>query len=392
MKNSFILLMLMSLTAPAFAQETIEVTTAEKEQVAIELEKEAANPKHDTKTKDMLQKVAKEFKGSKSTDELDVNKEADCSQCEKEQKKKPNFFTKIGRKLGKASAWVTTTTAKPFMNAAGFLTGVFEKKDKNKDVVAMYQFFLNHQEEFDPLYQEAGTAEEMIELMIAQSEEIMEKKSKIILKDILAQLGIKKEIPEDLADFELSEEELASLDLSKLDVDKINNHPEYAEVRPLLGDMTKQDLEDIVMSGYFDKTISFENMKNAVPKTHEIITTVVAQIFAPKIVLGVVSNTLAGLYVAPVVAAQIGTGISTAICLQGETKEKFTEDADLKSFCSYVTNRTGYQLMKSRAKGYVAGKGLRAKLEKKAAERKARRAEKKKNKPAKEKKFKNKFA
>ncbi len=391
MKNSLMFLLLMSLTIPAFAQETVEVTSAEKEQVAIELEKEAANPKHDSRTKEMLEKVAKEFKGSKSSEELDVNKEADCSQCA-EQKKKTGFFAKIGRKLGKGSAWVTTTTAKPFMNAAGFLTGVFEKKDKNKDVVAMYQFFLNHQEEFDPLYQEAGTPEEMIELMIAQSEEIMEKKSKIILQDVLAQLGVKKELPKDLADFELTDEEMASIDLSKLDVDKINNHPEYAEVRPLLGDMTKQDLEDIVTSGYFDKTISFENMKGALPKTHELIGTIVAQIFAPKIVLGVVSSTLAGLYVAPVVAAQIGTGISTVICLQGETKEKFAEDADLKSFCSYVTNRTSYQLMKSRAKGYVAGKGLRAKIQKKIADRKARRAEKNKNKPVKQKKFKNKFA
>jgi hypothetical protein len=151
--------------------------------------------------------------------------------------------------------------------------------------------------------------------------------------------------------------------------------------------MTAQDLEDIVTSGYFDKTISFDNLKGSLPKAHEVIGTIVGQIFVPKIVLGVVSSTLAGLYVAPVVAAQIGTGLSAAICLQGETKEKFVQDSDLKSFCSYVTNRTSYQLMKSRAKGYIAGKHLREKIEKKRAARKARKEEKNKKSEVKKNKF-----
>jgi len=88
----------------------------------------------------------------------------------------------------------------------------------------------------------------------------------------------------------------------------INNHPEYKEVKGLIGEMTKEELMDIVTSGYFDKSISFENYKEALPSIPELVGTVVGQIFAPKIALGIVSKTLAGLYVLPVVAADIGTG------------------------------------------------------------------------------------
>jgi hypothetical protein len=337
------------------AQDSVEVTSAEQEIVAQELEKEAQSDKHDSKTKEFLNKVAGLFKGSSESHEVDVdNKKEDCAECSKA--KKQNFFSKIGRKLGKGAAWLTTKTAKPFMAAAGFVKGSVEKGDKNQDIVAMYQFFLNHQEEFDNLYLEAGTPEEMIELMMAKMEEIMEKKSRMIMKDFLAHIGIKKDIPEDLSKFELSAEELASIDESKIDPDFINNHPEFKEVKPLIGEMTKEDIMDIVTSGYFDKAISFENYKAALPSPYEIAGTIVTQIFVPKIALGVISSTLAGLYVAPVVAAQIGTGVSAAICLQKENQAKFEADKDLKMFCSYVTNKTSYELMKSRAKGYIAGK------------------------------------
>src|SRR5690606_24158347 len=104
-----------------------------------------------------------------------------------------------------------------------------------------------------------------------------------IMKDLLLSMGIKK----DLEDMELTDEEVAKVDLSKLDVSFINNHPEYQEVKPFLGDMTTQQLKDVIESGYLDQTVSFENFKGALPKTHEMATTLVGQIFAPKIALGV---------------------------------------------------------------------------------------------------------
>lgn len=375
MKKTALMFAILLMFTHAFAQETVEVTQGEKDQIAQELEKEAEAPQHDSKTKKFLKKVAKAFKSSAKTVEVEIKKLDDCVNCEAAPKSKGQvLLTNIGRKLGKGAAWLSTTTAKPFMNASGFLTGVFEKKEKNKDIQALYEFFLNHQEEFDKLYLEAGTPEELVELMLVKMEEIVENKSQVILKDFLVSVGITREIPEDLSDFELTDEEIASIDMSKVSPDFINNHKEYQELRPIIGDVTQTELQDIILSGYFDKSIGFENYKAALPKIHEGVLTIGGQIFAPKIALGVVSKTLAGLYAVPVIAADIGTGVSTAICLQKSTVEKFEKDKDLRSFCSYVTNRSAYQLMKSRAKGYVAGKKTRVKIEQKLKERKERRA------------------
>src|SRR3546814_6467081 len=52
-------------------------------------------------------------------------------------------------------------------------------------------------------------------LFRSKMEEIMEKKSRLIMKDFLANLGIKREIPEDLSKFELTAEEIASIDRSE---------------------------------------------------------------------------------------------------------------------------------------------------------------------------------
>ena len=362
------------------AQETIEVTQVEKEIVAQELEKAAESDQHDSKTKAYLKKIAEVFKGSKGSQEVELQEnKQDCENCNQE-KKKSGLLKKIGMKLGKGAAWLTTTTAKPFMSAASFIKGAVEKESKNKELVALYQFFLNHEDEFNELYLEAGLPEEMIELMLLKVEEITERKSRIIIKDFLSQLGIKKEIPEDLKDFELSAEEIALIDPDKIDVSYINNHPEYKELRPILGDITKDDLMDIVMSGYLDRAISFDNYKGAIPSIPELVGTVVGQLFIPKMALGIVSNTLAGLYFTPVLAANIGTGVSAAICMQQKTRNQMKSDEELKSFCSYVVNRSAYELKKSRAKGYVAGKKFHSKVKEKIQRMKEKRAEKKRQK------------
>lgn len=358
------------------AQEIIEVSQAEKEVVAEELQKEAQSGKHTESTKEFLNKVAETFKNSKEGHEIEVeSQKGDCAECSQKKKSK-NFFRDFGRKIGKGAAWLTTTTSKPFMTASSFVKGAVEKGDKNKDLVAFYQFFLNHRKEFDKLYLEAGTPEEMIELMLKKMEQIIEKKSKKIMRDFLLTLNLDREIPEDLTNFELTAEEIASIDPDKMNPDVINLHTEYKELRPLLGDVTKDDLNDIVTSGYFTKAITFENYKASVPNIYELAGTVVGQIFAPKIALNIISSTLAGLYSTPVIAANIGTGISAAICLKKETQEKFKEDKELKMFCSYVTNRSGYELLKSRAIGYVAGKKFHLKVSREIEKIKGKRKKK----------------
>lgn len=357
-----------------YAQETRDVSQSDKEAVAHDLEKEADSGKHDRKTKRMLKKVAQSIKESTEKMVIEVKKLDDCtSNCEG-KKKSEVVVRNVGRGLGKGSAWLTTATSKPFLNAAGFFTGLFEKKDKNQDIVALYKFFLNHSKEFDHLYVEAGAPQEMVDLMLAKMEEIVEKKSHIILKDYLVSLGIKREIPDDLSDFELTPEEIASIDMCNVTPDFINNHKEYQELKPILGEVTQEELTDIITSGYFDKSITFDNYKAALPKIHEGALAIIGQIAVPNAVLGVISGSLAGLYATPVILADIGTGVSAAICMQKDTQDKFEKDEDLKLFCSYVVNRSAYELMKSRAKGYVKGKSLREKIEKKIKERKERRA------------------
>jgi hypothetical protein len=373
MKKSVLLLASLIVMNQGFAQEVQEVGHHEKDVIAQNLDKEADSGKHDQRTKKLLNKVSKAIKESTQKLVVEVKKLDDCENCAG-QPKGQIIVRNIGRDLGKVSAWITTNTSKPFMTSAGFLTGLFEKKDKNKDIVALYQFFLNHSKEFDQLYVEAGTPEEMVELMLGKMEEILEKKTHLILKDFLVSVGITREIPEDLADFQLSDEEIASIDMEKVSADFINNHAEYKELKPIIGSVSEQELNDFIMTGYFDKTIGFENYKAALPKIHEGALMIVGQIAAPKMVLGLISQSLVGLYAAPVIAADIGSGISTAICLQKETQEKFKADDDLRAFCSYVVNKSAYELMKSRAKGYVSGKNIRAKIEQKLKERKERRA------------------
>ncbi len=379
MKKAVLFMAMLMMINSGYSQDTREVTQEDKDVVAQNLINEADSGKHDTKTKILLKKVAASIKESSQKIVLEVKKLDECPTCENKTKEQI-VARNGGRKLGIASAWLTTVTSRPFMNASGFLTGVFEKKDKNQDIVALYQFFINHSKDFDKLYLEAGTPEEMVELMLAKMEEIVQKKSHVILKDFLISLGITREIPEDLTDFELTPEEIASIDMTKVTPDYINNHPEYQEVKSIIGLVTQEELSDIIMSGYFDKSIGFENYKAALPKIHEGAITIVGQIFGPKIVLGLISSSLAGLYAIPVIIADVGTGISTAVCMQKTTQDKFEKDKDLSAFCSYVVNRSAYQLMKSRAKGFVAGKKLRAKIEKKLQERKERRAQRREQK------------
>lgn len=409
MKKSFILMTMMILMNQGFAQEVpeevkkevVELEAEHKEIVVQDLEAAAKDSKHSPATKRHLQSVARFIKSTSKDISVEMKKLDDCVNCEVKPRTKAGILlTNIGRKLGRGSAWLSTTTAKPFVNAASFLTGIFEKKDKNQDTIALYKFFINHSAEFDKLYLEVSTPEEMVSQMLLKMGEIVELKSSIAFREYMASLGIermkvsaedlaklesfkgkelseeqvleKAEIVSKLTDILLTEEELASIDMSKVSPAAINANPSYKEIKGIIGDVSAKDLEDAMIGG-MSKSISYGNYKAAMPKIHEAALGLAGQILAPKVALGVISKSLAGIYGTPVLLADVGTGISAAICVQGETKEKFKQDKDLSSFCSYVVNRSAYQLMKSRAKGYVAGKNSREKIELKIKERKARR-------------------
>lgn len=375
MKGSFIIGMIL-LLGQAQAQVAHEVSSADVEVIASELERESESDKHDKKTKRMFKKVAESFKQAGHSLRVEVESLDDCANCENRPKEQI-IITNLGRKLGKLSSAISVATAKPFLRASGFLTGLLEKSNKNQDVAALYELLLKHSQELDQLYLQAGTPDELVELMLAQVEVIVENKTRIILQDALKTLGICRELPADLSDFELSAEEIASIDQSKLIPDLVNKHPEYKELKGLIGEVSQDELNDLIKSGYFGKSISFENYKKALPRIHEGVLTLATQVAAPRAVLGVISGTLAGIYATPVALSNIGSGISVAVCIQKTTQEKFEKDKDLRDFCSFVVNRSAYELTKSRAKGFVSGKNLRQKIEKKIAERKERRNQRK---------------
>lgn len=276
--------------------------------IATDLKQEAESGKHDKKTSRFLNNVAASFTGPK-----------------------------IGRTLGRGAAWISTFTMKPFMNASGFLTGLFEREEKHQEVLALSQFLINHHSEFDELYQEATTTSEMVELMLAKIQEIIDRKMELTMKD--AQ--------------------------KNMTVDFINSHPEYEEIKSLLGPMTEEKLQDYLATGYLDKSVDLDTDKEALPRYYEVLTTLVGQLFAPKLALGIISKSLAGVYSTTVLAADAGTGISAYICSRESTQDKFENDKDLKLFCGYVTNKLSYELVKSRSQGYIAGKKSRVKIDRK---------------------------
>ncbi len=344
------LVTLMSWSALAQEPQPFKLTSNDLREAAADLEFEKENSKHSEETRRLMGKVA-----------LSLDEAADQNVDDTKPK---NIFKRLGRTLGKGATWLSVQTMKPFMTAGSFATGFFEKEEKNQDVVALYRVFLSHSEEFDSLYKEAATPEEFASLLVLKFEEIVEQKSDIIMRDTLKTLFPEVKIPENIAELDWNQIDVSKLDQSKIDPKLINDHPEYQDLKPLLGEFTKESLLEVLATGYYEPTVDLENVKQAMPKIHELAGTLVGQIFGPKIVLGVISGTLAGLYSTPILLADIGAGVSVAVCMNKNTRERFSEDQDLQQFCSYATNWSSYQLMKSRAKGYVSGKKAKSRLKK----------------------------
>jgi hypothetical protein len=340
---------------PVWAQAEAELTAEDYSRVAQELEKEGLATKL-PQARVMLEKVAGEMRDL--ADQLPPSENeapADCAP-------KKSWLQKIGRGVGRTATWLSVQTMKPFVKAGAFATGFFEKTDKNQEVVALYKFFLNNSEVFDELHKEAGTPEEYAELLIIEFQALVEKKSNIILRDTLKSLNLGVEIPENIADLDWSQVDLKKLDPKNIDPKLINEHPEYQDLRPLLGDFTREQIAEVFMSASFDPEINLPSLQAALPKIHELAGGMIGQILVPQIVLAKISGSLAGLYAVPVLAADVGLGVSIAVCLNKNTQAKFDQDADLRQFCSTATNWSSYQIMKSRASGYVSGKNAKKRL------------------------------
>ena len=380
MKKHFLLCVLLGsfLGSAAYADSSAP-SSEDLLRVADDLDREQDSSRHNFQTKEMMRKVSEEIKSLAldGADAAEANEApADCPQ------KKRSLLTRIGRGVGRGAVWLSVQTLKPFVKAGSFTTGLFEKQEKNQDVVALYNLLLKNSAQFDELYKEAGTPEEFVDLLILSFQQLMEKKSNIILRDTLIAMDLGVEIPQNIADMNWSLVDVEKLDPSKIDPKLINDHPEFQDLKPIIGEFTSEKIADVFLNASFDPEISLANPKEALPKIHELAGGVVAQIIAPQIILGKISGSLVGLYAVPVLAADAGLGISIAVCLNKNTQAKFEADQDLRQFCSTATNWSSYQIMKSRASGYVSGKKFKVRLQEWNKKRKLKREERKRAREA----------
>jgi hypothetical protein len=286
-----------------------------------ELNKEAFNPQHSPEERKLLSKIS--------------NKIVNFS--------KVMAKNKTTRKIGKGASFIATNTARPFVNSSAFLTALFEKKQNSEiPLENIYQFFLIHEPEFRELTKNSGTLEELIEKIYEKLDEILIVKEELIFDDII---------------------ELTEGDLEKLKPSMINDHPEFQDLKLIVGNLTEEDIELIIEEGELDLLSTFKEFEDINKiKIHEIVTTILGQTLLSTKVIGIVSGVLAKVYGVTIVAADIVAGLSAVACVANDDViAKIETDQDIKNFCSYVAVQSVYTLSRSRARGYVAGKRFRVK-------------------------------
>lgn len=316
---------------------------------------------HQVKTFDVKEGEALSVEIDKNAEQVTDSKSKKLLNKISERLKDPTAYKKFARSMGKGSTFLAVHTLKPFIQVSSFATGFFEKPEKNQDVVGLYKFLLKHQVDLDPLVKESATPEEFATMISLKIEDIILEKTAIISKDIIKKVLPNVVIPENLEDLDLSNVDLSEIDLDKLDPALVNDHPEYADIKFLLGDLTQEELIEMIEIGGISKEADSERLLKALPKIHELSAGLFGQLVIPGAVLGAFVSGLGAVYTVPVIAADVGALISALVCTQKEIDDKFLKDEDLKKFCSYVTNWSSYELMKSRMKGYNAGKKLKPK-------------------------------
>jgi hypothetical protein len=369
-----------TVTSSAFAlteeQALVELEQLDAEEldaIAENIEEQGLAQK-DKKLKKFFKKIAEKVRSLGKRKDLTDEQRA----CRK-QKRKDNF-NKFARNIGKGLTWFSIETMRPFMNSANFLKGFFEKKDKNADLEALSLFFLKHEADFALAYEGATTFEDYLEKMNEVLQDILAKKAQIILTDILKAQGIKLDGLDQVQSIEdldlllqknnMSMSDLIALakNLESLNPSVINNHPEFQDLKPLLGEISKEQIVEFVTSQSFtpNKEIDLEALfkQEKVSLIVEGLAAITGQIIVPKAVVGIISGAVGGVVGGAIVAADVGAAISMGICASNKVQATLNTDAEMAKFCSYVLYRSAHKLMKSKSKGYTKGKAFRRKVSK----------------------------
>jgi hypothetical protein len=372
-----------TVTSSAFALTEEQALIAIEQMDAEELDAIAENieeqgqAQKDKKLKKFFQKIAQKVRSLGKRKDLTDEQRA----CRK-QKRKDNF-NKFARSIGKGLTWFSIETMRPFMSSANFLKGFFEKKDKNADLEALSLFFLKNEADFAAAYENATTFEDYIEKLGVVLQDILTQKAQIILTDILKAQGIKLEgldLVKSIDDLEalLEKNNMAMADLialaqnlESLDPAIINNHPEFQDLKPLLGEISKEQIVEFISSQSFtpNKEIDLEALfkQEKVSLIVEGLATITGQVIIPKAVVSAISGAAGGIVGGAIAIADAGAAISMGICASNKVQATLNADAEMAKFCSYVLYRSAHKLVKSKTNGYTKGKSFRRKVSKKKA-------------------------
>jgi hypothetical protein len=350
--QAILMTLLMSLfSAQAFSQE-IELEVSEGKTVTIEanqiddviknLDSEADKQK-DNKVKKSFKKIAEKFK--------DLKEEIKTKNDNKTKKKISLRGVLFG--AGKASTYVSVQMARPFVNATAFLTGFFEKPQKNIDELEYMKLFLRLENHFSDMWQDidhVSQFDQIEEAFTKRADKILTERREIIMEDLEAHFADKPE--------EISTESIVAF---------INAHPAYQDFIPVLGELKSDCLEC-----YEDMEIFADPLKlfNAMRITiAEGVGSFAAKTIIPKMALSIISKSLGGAVLGVGLVADAGMITSALMCTVNKKNVALIEEGDdeLKEFCQYVVNKSAYTLSKSRVKGYVAGKNFRRKVIQKSA-------------------------
>ncbi len=344
--------------------EVVTLTSEQLDTIASDLETEAIT--QDTQVQKALLKVSAGFK--ELSDEIKTDK-----------KKRNVSFHSILRGAGKASTFVSTTLFRPFVNIASFFTGLFEKPGKNQDSKAFLQFFLNHESELNDAWKNTGTLMNFAENLSLRVEDILLEKQIIIIQDLfkhytkvdVSRESVLKSLG--LGNFEQNAQvktlqEIAfdalgpELMFFEIDANLINDHPEYQELRGFVGEISGDDLDSIMTFRPEFDLLDLGNRSRI--RIHEGLIAFSSKIFAPKIIIGLVSKSVASAVTGVTLVADLGAIASTLMCTVNKKVQVKLEnkDPELVNFCSYVVNKSAYVLSRSRARGYVSGKNFRRKV------------------------------
>jgi len=342
----FVLTMMMLVSFSGFSQEMnvevgkeeITLTAEQLETVATDLEKESELSVGKDKKK-AFKKVGLYFKKMAKKLKRDDGKK----ESRKNKKKSKITLRKVLLGAGKGATWLSMNTARPFVNASGFVTGFFQKTSKGQKALAFSQFILNHSKELDPLWRDSATIEEYAYVLTETVTDIVTETIETIIGDIIKEEGM-----------------LALLDL---DPALINNHPLFQELRGIFGDVTEEDIERFQKDpeALLEDLDYMSILNNSRIQIHEGLLSYSAKIFVPKLVLSAISKSLGSVFLVAGLVADAGMVASTLMCtMNKKVQDKLEEgDAELRNFCAYVVNKSAYMISKSRAKGYVAGKKAR---------------------------------